>query len=66
MRGQNMGIKCKKCGETFEGELHLTKKCPNEDCENTEKDMFERVPDEISEEEKEKDRKWLEEHEIQE
>jgi len=58
-----MGIRCKKCKHVISGieGLHLIKICPK--CGNTEKDMFERVPDEIDEERKKKEKEWLESHE---
>lgn len=58
-----MGIRCKKCKHIISGKegLHLIKACPN--CGNKEKDMFERVPDTIDEEQKKREKEWLEAHE---
>jgi len=67
-----MAIKCLKCGYVIKGVngLHLIKKCPNKNCENTEIDKFIRIEcdeeDNIVPEEKEKEREWLESHHIEE
>lgn len=59
-----VGLKCLKCNYIEKGKngLHLVTKCRN--CGNEQKDMFRRVPDEISEEQKKREREWLESHEL--
>jgi len=64
MEGNNMGIRCLKCNHVIKGKngLHLVTKCPN--CGNKQKDMFKRVPNKISEEQKKREREWLESHKL--
>lgn len=58
-----MAIKCLKCNHVFEGGLHTLSKCPNPNCENTDRDEFCKVPDtEIDSAKHERDKKWLESH----
>jgi hypothetical protein len=60
-----MGIECMVCHHVEMGidGLHLIKECRNPNCKNRKKSLFRRVPDKISEKQKENEREWLKSHE---